>query len=219
MKAQTGLIIHREQEEYLGRLLPERDLLLQEMERFAGEHGIPIADPEVATFLEITVRAIRAERILEVGTAIGYADIFMARAISSQGRVITIDTNAEMIAKAKAYLKRAGLQDRMEFHKGPALTVIPTLEGPFDLVYLDAVKEEYRDYLDLALPLMGTGGIVVCDNVLWRGQVASGRLVAEQYRRSTEALRDFNSYLVNHPQLLTQILPVGDGLAYGVKVT
>ncbi|WP_337286332.1 O-methyltransferase [Candidatus Methylomirabilis sp.] len=218
MKAQIGLIIHREQEEYLGRLLHERDPLLQEMERFAGEHGVPIADPEVAIFLEITVRAIRAERVLEVGTAIGYADIFMARAISSQGRVITIDTNAEMIAKAKAYLKRAGLQDRVEFHKGPALTVIPTLEGPFDLVYLDAVKEEYRDYLDLALPLMRIGGVVVCDNVLWRGQVATGRLFGEQYRRSTEALRGFNDYFVRHPQLLAQILPVGDGLAYGVKV-
>ncbi|MBZ0159721.1 MAG: O-methyltransferase [bacterium] len=218
MKAQIGLIIHREQEEYLGRLLHERDPLLQEMERFAGEHGVPIADPEVAIFLEITVQAIRAERVLEVGTAIGYADIFMARAISSQGRVITIDTNAEMIAKAKAYLKRAGLQDRVEFHKGPALTVIPTLEGPFDLVYLDAVKEEYRDYLDLALPLMRIGGVVVCDNVLWRGQVATGRLFGEQYRRSTEALRGFNDYFVRHPQLLAQILPVGDGLAYGVKV-
>ena len=218
MKAQVGLIIHREQEEYLGRLLPERELLLQEMERFAGEHGIPIADPEVATFLEITVRAIQAKRVLEVGTAIGYADIFMARAMSSQGRVVTIDISAEMIGKAKAYVKRAGLEDQVEFHKGPALTVIPTLEGPFDLVYLDAVKEEYRDYLDLALPLMRTGGIIVCDNVLWRGQVASGRLLAEQYRRSTEALRGFNNYLVNHPQLLAQILPVGDGLAYGVKV-
>lgn len=219
MKAEVGLIIHWKQEEYLEGLLPKRDLLLQEMERFADEHGIPIADPEVATFLEMTVRAILAKRVLEVGTAIGYADIFMARAISPQGRVVTIDTNAEMIAKAKAYVKRAGLEDQVEFHKGPALTVIPTLEGPFDLVYLDAVKEEYRDYLDLALPLMRTGGIVVCDNVLWRGQVASGRLVTEQYRRSTEALRGFNDYLVHHPQFLAQILPVGDGLAYGVKVT
>lgn len=219
MKAQVGLIIHSEQEEYLERLLPGRDLLLQEMERYAEANGIPIADPEVATFLEITVRAIRAERVLEVGTAIGYADIFMARAMSPQGRVVTIDISAEMIGKAKAYVKRTGLEDYVEFHEGPALAVIPILEGPFDLVYLDAVKEEYRDYLDLALPLMETGGIVVCDNVLWRGQVAGGRLLGEQYRSSTEALRGFNEYFTYHPQLLAQILPVGDGLAYGVKVT
>lgn len=219
MKAQVGLIIHQEQESYLERLLPERDLLLREMECFADEHGIPIADPEVATFLEITVLAIRAERVLEVGTAIGYADIFMARAMSPHSKVVTIDISAEMVGKAKAYMKRAGLEDRVEFHEGPALTVIPTLDGPFDLVYLDAVKEEYRDYLDLALPLMRTGGVVVCDNVLWRGQVASDRLFGEQYRRSTEALRDFNDYFARHPQFLAQILPVGDGLAFGVKVT
>ncbi|MBZ0169524.1 O-methyltransferase [Candidatus Methylomirabilis lanthanidiphila] len=218
MKAQVGLIIHQEQEDYLERLLPERDLLLREMERFADAHGIPIADPEVAMFLEITTRAIRATRVLEVGTAIGYADIFMARAMAPQGRVVTIDTNTEMIEKAKAYVKRAGLEDRVEFHEGPALTVIPTLDGPFDLVYLDAVKGEYRGYLDLALPLIRVGGVVVCDNVLWRGQVASGRLFDEQYRQSTEALRGFNDYFVHHPQMLAQILPLGDGLAYSVKV-
>lgn len=218
MKAQAGLIIHQEQEAYLERLLPERGLLLREMERFADEQGIPIADPEVATFLEITVRAIGAKRVLEVGTAIGYADIFMARAMSPQGKVVTIDISTEMIGKAREYVKRAGLADQVEFHMGPALTVIPTLTGLFDLVYLDAVKQEYRDYLDLALPLMRTGGVVVCDNVLWRGQVASSQAPTTQYRHPTEALRSFNDYFVHHPQLLAQILPVGDGLAYGVKV-
>jgi predicted O-methyltransferase YrrM len=219
VKDQVGLIVRQEQEEYLERLLPARDPLLREMERFAREHGIPIADPEVATFLEITVRAVRAKRVLEVGTAIGYADIFMARAMSPAGRVVTIDSSNEMIGKAKEYVKRAGREDRVEFHNGPALTVIPTLDGPFDLVYLDAVKEEYRAYLDLALPLTRVGGVFICDNVLWKGQVANGRFLAEYYRRSTEALRSFNDYFVHHPQLLAQILPLGDGLAYAVKVS
>jgi predicted O-methyltransferase YrrM len=218
MKDQVGLIIHREQEEYLGRLLPNRDGLLAEMERYAEENGVPIADPEVVMFLEITVHAIRAKRVLEVGTAIGYADIFMARGMSPGGMVVTIDVSDDMIGKAREYVKRAGLQDRVAFHKGPAVTVIPRLEGPFDLVYLDAVKEEYRAYLDLALPLTRAGGVFVCDNVLWKGQVARASLLADYYRRSTEALRGFNDYFVHHPQLLAQVLPVGDGLAYGVKV-
>jgi caffeoyl-CoA O-methyltransferase len=218
MKDRIGLIIREDQEEYLERLLPGRDLLLADMERYADQHGVPIADPEVATFLEITVRAIQARRVLEVGTAIGYADIFMARAMPPDGKIITIDVSDEMIGKAREYVKRAGLEDRVEFHKGPALTVIPTLDGPFDLVYLDAVKEEYRAYLDLALPLTRVGGVFVCDNVLWKGQVASGKLLADHYRRSTEALRSFNDYFVHHPNLRAQILPVGDGLAYGVKV-
>ncbi len=218
MKDRVGLIVRQDQEEYLERLLPKRDRLLVEMERYAEQHGVPIADPEVATFLEIAVRAVQANRVLEVGTAIGYADIFMARAMSPDGKVVTIDTSDEMIGRAREYVKRAGLEDRVEFHKGPALTVIPTLDGPFDLVYLDAVKEEYRAYLDLALPLTRVGGVFVCDNVLWKGQVASGRLLGDHYRQSTEALRSFNDYFIHHPQLLAQILPVGDGLAYGVKV-
>ena len=218
MKGQIGLIIHQEQEEYLEGLLPKRDQLLLEMERFAGQNGVPIADPEVATFLEITVRAINAKRALEVGTAIGYADVFMARAMARDGKIVTIDVSDDMIGEAREYVKRAGLEDRVEFHKGPALTVIPTLHGPFDLVYLDAVKEEYGAYLDLALPLTRVGGVFVCDNVLWKGQVASGRLLTDRYRPSTEALRAFNHSFVHHPQLLAQILPVGDGLAYGVKV-
>jgi predicted O-methyltransferase YrrM len=218
MKDQVGLIIHREQEEYLERLLPKRDGLLAEMERYAEENGVPIADPEVAMFLEVTVRAIRAKQVLEVGTAIGYADIFMARGMSPGGMLVTIDVNDDMIGKAREYVKRAGLEDRVAFHKGPALTVIPTLQGPFDLVYLDAVKEEYRAYLDLALPLARVGGVFVCDNVLWKGQVARGSLLADYYRHSTEALRGFNDYFVHHPQLLAQVLPVGDGLAYGIRV-
>jgi predicted O-methyltransferase YrrM len=218
MKDRVGLIIHAEQERYLERLLPERDHLLREMERYAEAHGIPIADPEVATFLAITVRAIRATRILEVGTAIGYADIVMARAMPDRGTVVTIDVSDEMLGKAREYVTRAGVEARVEFCKGPALAVIPTLRGPFDLVYLDAVKEEYPRYLDLALPLTRVGGVFVCDNVLWRGQVASGRLLADAFRSSTESLRRFNEYFVHHPQLLAQILPLGDGLAYGVKV-
>jgi len=218
MKDRAGLIIHREQEEYLERLLPDRDPLLREMERFAEEHGVPIADPEVATFLEITVRATQASRVLEVGTAIGYADIFMARAMSLGGTVVTIDISGEMIARASDYVKRAGLEGRVEFRRGPALSVIPTLEGPFDLVYLDAVKEEYRAYLDLALPLMRIGGVFVCDNVLWKGQVAARRLRTDHYLGSADALRGFNDYFVHHPQLLAQILSVGDVLVYGEKV-
>ncbi len=101
MKDRVGLIIHEEQEKYLEGLAPKRDSLLAEMERYADEHDIPIADPEVATFLEITTRSILAKRVLEVGTAIGYAAIFMARALQPDGRVVTIDVSDEMIGRAR----------------------------------------------------------------------------------------------------------------------
>jgi caffeoyl-CoA O-methyltransferase len=217
MKAKLDAIIQREQAEYLDRLLPASDPLLAEMESYAVEHRVPIADREVSLFLEITARSIGAKRALECGMAIGYSVIHLLRGIQDGGRVVTIDPSDEMIAAAERYLNRAGLRDRVDIHKGYALEVIPQLNETFDLLFIDAVKEEYRGYLDLALPKLHTGGVVICDNLLWGGQVA-GEIRSEDQQSSTEALREFNQYLVNHPQLRAQVLAVGDGLGYGVKI-
>ena len=217
MKAKLDAILHREQAEYLDGLLPPSDDLLAEMERYAAEHNVPIADREVASFLEITARAINAKRALECGMAIGYSVIHLLRGMSADGRIVTIDPSDEMIAAAKGYFNRAGIAERVQIEIGYALDVIPQLDETFDLVFLDAVKEEYQGYLDLTLPKLRTGGVVICDNLLWGGRVA-GRNETEDYKTSTEALREFNPYFVNHPQLRAVVLPVGDGLGYGVKI-
>jgi predicted O-methyltransferase YrrM len=218
MKARLDAIIQREQAEYLDNLLPPSDGLRAEMEAYAAEHRVPIADREVARFLEITARAIRARRALECGMAIGYSVIHLARGMTDDGLVITIDPSDEMIKAAEGYLARAGLRDRAQIEKGYALEVIPRLNETFDLIFLDAVKEEYRGYLDLALPKLRTGGVVLCDNLLWGGQVA-GEIRSPDQKPSTEALREFNQYFVNHPQLRAEVLAVGDGLGYGVKIS
>ncbi|HYN83785.1 MAG TPA: O-methyltransferase [Pyrinomonadaceae bacterium] len=217
MKARIDAIIRREQAEYLERIAPASTGVVEEMERHAEEHRVPIADREVAKFLEITARAINARRALEVGTAIGYGALHLARAMGDEGRVTTIDTSEEMIARASSYLSRAGLLDRVRFEHGPALEVIPRLTETFDLVYIDAVKEEYAGYLDLALPLLREGGVVIVDNLLWGGQVA-GEIRDPSQTASTQALREFNQLFVRHPRLTAVVLSVGDGLGYGVKV-
>jgi predicted O-methyltransferase YrrM len=218
MKAKLDAIIQREQAEYLDQLLPKSDDLLAEMEAYAAEHRVPIADREVALFLEITARTMNAKRALECGMAIGYSVIHLLRGMGSDGRVVTIDPSDDMIKAAEGYLSRAGLRDRVDINKGYALEVIPRLEGSFDLLFIDAVKEEYRGYLDLALPKLRVGGVVICDNLLWGGQVA-GAIRSDDQKPSTEALREFNEYFVNHPQLRAQVLAVGDGLGYGVKIS
>src|SRR5437870_4726081 len=217
MKARIDAILHREQAEYLDSLLPPSEGLMAEMESYAAEHRIPIADREVALFLEITARAIGAKRALECGMAIGYSVIHLLRGMPDDGQVITIDPSDEMIKAAEGYLTRAGLRARAQIKKGYALEVIPQLNETFDLVFIDAVKEEYRGYLDLSLPKLRSGGVVISDNLLWGGQVA-GQISSPDQKSSTEALRDFNRYFVNHPQLRAEVLPVGDGLGYGVKV-
>jgi predicted O-methyltransferase YrrM len=217
MKARLDAILKTEQAEYLDRLLPASDGLLAEMESYAADHSVPIADREVALFLEITARAINARRALECGMAIGYSVIHLLRGMGDDGRVVTIDPSDEMISRASDYLTRAGLRERVQIEKGFALEVIPHLKDTFDLLFIDAVKQEYRGYLDLALPKLPAGGVVICDNLLWGGQVA-GEIRSEDQKISTEALREFNQYFVNHPQLRSEVLPVGDGLGYAVKV-
>lgn len=213
MKAKLDAIIQREQAEYLDQLLTQADPLLAEMEAYAAEHKVPIADREVARFLEITARASGAQKVLEIGMAIGYSVVHLARGVGAQGTVVTIEPNEEMIRAASGFLKRAGVLDRVEIERGEALEVMPTLEETFDLLFIDAVKEEYSQYLDLGLQRLRTGGVVIVDNLLWGGKVAG-----DDKESSTVALRAFNHYFLNHPQLLAEVLPVGDGLGYAVKL-
>jgi predicted O-methyltransferase YrrM len=214
MKAKLDAIIQQDQAEYLDGLLTQKDPLLAEMEAYAAEHRVPIADREVSRFIEITARITGARKALEIGMAIGYSVVHLARGMGEQGRVVTIDPSDEMINAATGYLKRAGLLDRVEIKRGKALEVMPSLDETFDLLFIDALKEEYSRYLDLGLPRLRTGGVVIVDNLLWGGKVASG-----DTESSTVALREFNSYFMNHPQLIAEVLPVGDGLGYAVKTS
>jgi predicted O-methyltransferase YrrM len=213
MKARLDAILQRDQAEYLERLLPQTDRLLTEMEAYAAQHRVPIADREVAAFIEITARSSGAKRALEIGMAIGYSVIHLARGMGEGSLVVTIEPNEEMINAASGYLQRAGLADRARIERGKALDVLPRLDEPFDLLFIDAVKEEYKQYLDLGLKRLRSGGVVIVDNLLWGGKVAGHDAEA-----STIALREFNVYFVNHPQLRSVVLPVGDGLGYAVKV-
>src|SRR5215212_1965924 len=214
MKAKLDAIIQPEQAEYLDQLLTQPDSLLAEMEEYAAEHRVPIADREVARFVEITARISGARKALEIGMAIGYSVVHLARGMGENGVVVTIEPSDEMISAATGYLKRAGLLERVEIERGKALEVMPHLEETFDLLFIDAVKEEYSHYLDLGLQRLRTGGVVIVDNLLWGGKVAGN-----DTETSTVALREFNRYFMNHPQLLAEVLPVGDGLGYGVKIS
>jgi caffeoyl-CoA O-methyltransferase len=215
MKARPDAIIQREQADYLDRLIAQSDSLLLEMEAYGAEHRVPSADREVARFVEITAQAIKARRALEIGMAIGYTTIHLARAVGEDGLVITIDPNEEMITAADGYLERAGLRDRVRIERGKALEVIPRLRETFDLIFIDALKDEYGGYLELSLPRLRTGGVVIVDNLLWGGKVAADPASED---RDTAALQKFNEHFIQSPRLKALVLSVGDGLGYAVKI-
>jgi caffeoyl-CoA O-methyltransferase len=215
MKHGIGKILRPGQEEYLGSLLPPRDPILREMEAMAAADDVPISDPEVGKLLGLLARSLGARRILELGTAIGYGTLCLARG-SDQARVVTIDLDPARLATAREFLERAGVLERVELLEGKALDLLPQLVGPFDLVYVDAVKTEYRRYLDLVLPRLRVGGLVLLDNLLWKGRVAEPPEDGPDDEQA-EALRAFNGYLMMHPQLQSLVLPLGDGLGIATK--
>jgi len=217
MKHGLGKILRLEQEEYLARILPPRDPILREMEEIGAREEIPVSDPEVGKLLSILVRATGARRILEIGTAIGYSTLCLARG-SEEAHVVTIDIDPERQARARAFLARAGVAERVEMVTGAALDILAKLSGPFDFAYIDAVKTEYRRYLDLILPILKVGGTIVADNLLWSGAVARPpEDDDEPDDENTEAIRAFNPYFMIHPQLNATIMAVGDGVGLATK--
>jgi predicted O-methyltransferase YrrM len=211
MKDRADAILQRVQAQYLDSILPPRDALLGRIEEYAAENGQPIADPEVAQLMRVLLRARKPKRVLEVGTNIGYSVIVMGRELDDDATLETIEIDQGTLSVAKGFVKEAELRCGVVFHRGAALEVIPKLEGIFDFVFIDCVKTEYEQYLDGILPKMRSGGVIVCDNLLWKGQVASGF-----HDSSTDALRAFNQRIATDERLLTTILPVGDGTGISI---
>jgi predicted O-methyltransferase YrrM len=219
VKNASDAIIGAAQATYLEAIEPARDALLAEMEQYAKDRRQPISDPEVASLLAITARACGAKRIVEVGTNIGYGAIVLARAAGPDARVVTLELNAETVKIARGYVARAGLEDRVEVREGDAIASLEQIAGEpdeIDLVYIDCVKEDYSRYLELVAPKLSPRGVILADNVLWRGLVAATDVPASEKVR-VEALRAFNRALVSHPLLRAVVLPLGAGGGYAVR--
>ncbi|HEX8252979.1 MAG TPA: O-methyltransferase [Thermoanaerobaculia bacterium] len=211
MKERIDAIIRRNQAEYLDSLLPTRDALLEQMEKFAEEHGHPIADPEVAQLMRVLLRIKCPRRVLEVGTNIGYSVIVIGRECDPDAVVETIEIDHNTLTTARRFVGEAALPCRVVFHEGEALDVLPRLTGPFDFVFIDCVKTEYGDYLDALMPKLERGAVIVCDNLLWKGRVAAG-----EHDAATDALRAFNERITFDSRLITSVIAVGDGTGVSV---
>jgi predicted O-methyltransferase YrrM len=155
-------------------------------------------------FLEFLVRATGARRVLELGTFTGYSSLSMARGLPEGGRIISCDVNEETNAIARRYAEEAGVADRIEYRLGPALDSIAELDGPFDLVFIDADKENYRNYYDAVLPKVAPNGLILADNAL-----RNGRVLDED---SGEPMQAFNDHVMSDPRVECVLLTVRDGM-------
>jgi caffeoyl-CoA O-methyltransferase len=183
------------------------------LERLAEETRAKTTAPEMMVgplegrFLAFLVRALRAKRVLEVGTFTGYSSICMASALPDGGRIVTLDVNEETTEVARRYATEAGVVDRIDYRVGPASETLAELEGPFDLIFIDADKSGYVDYYEAALPLLAADGLIVADNVLW-----SGRVAREPEDDSTRAIQRFNDHVRADDRVERVMLTVRDGM-------
>ena len=214
-----GLIVPDTVERYLATLNRQSDPLLQELGRMGQEEDLPLIDAEVGALLRVLALACGARRILEIGTAIGYSGIWLAGALPPGGRLITIDIDPDRARRAHDNFARARLADRVEVRVGDAADIVPTLDGPFDLVYQDGKKELYSPLLDPLVERLRRGGLLVTDNVLWDGEVVPGYInPPRRDAESTRTIAEYNERLVAHPALVTSIVPLRDGVAIAVKI-
>jgi predicted O-methyltransferase YrrM len=188
-----------------------------ELEQHGLREGIPIVDRAAGRLLSVLVHCMQANRILELGTAYGYSTLWMALALPPAGHIWTIDPDIERTEVAAAYFRRAGVQDRVEVINQPALEVLDWFpQRNLDIVFIDALKTEYEDYLTVVVPMLKRSGIVVVDNLLWGGQAAARASARDD--ADTRAIRGFNKAFLSHPQLDATILPIGDGIGIGARV-
>jgi predicted O-methyltransferase YrrM len=210
-------IILSNQLEYLSSFRKKSDSLLEEMEAFAVEHNVPILSWQSADFLEQLVLVKEPKRVLELGTAIAYSSIRIARNLNGKSVIHTIEKSADNISVAKDFIARSGLVAKIKLLEGDAINVMPQLKKKYDLIFLDADKEDYKRLFDYSLVLLRKGGLLVVDNLLWHGYAATTR-VPSQYKESTNHIREFNSLFMNQPNLKSSIIPIGDGIGLGVKI-
>jgi predicted O-methyltransferase YrrM len=213
-----GQIVPDAVERYLASLNRVSDPVLQDIAREGLDRNLPLVDAEVGALLRVLAMAVRATRILEIGTAIGYSGIWMAGALPESGMLLTMEVDEQRVREARDNFKRAGLAERVNVISGNARLLLAKVSGPFDLIFQDGDKLMYGPMLNRLVDLLRPGGLLVTDNVLWDGDVVPG-FGAHKHTNpaDAEAIAAYNEQIHNHPALVTSIVPLRDGVAISVK--
>lgn len=187
--------------------------LLREIEEYADQNDVPIINKINSAILIDTVTKNQPKSILEIGTAIGYSALLMAQFMPTEGKIVTIEQDAARIDIAYDFIARANMSERIQLLDGDASNILLQIEGTFDMVFIDAAKGQYLDYLTKIMDNLSDGAIVVADNVLFRGMVMSEEPPLKRYRTIVKRLREYLDFVSHDPRFSTTIHYEGDGLA------
>ncbi len=202
---------------YLRDTMPKSEGQLLEMEKYAKANEVPISQPESIRLIEVLLKLMGAKRILEVGTAIGYSAIRMARA--SNASVVTVELSEEMANLAEKNIKEAGLAGKIKLIRGDGKEVLSQMEGEgiFDVIFVDAAKGQYMELFPYCKKLLRSGGLLISDNILYKGMTATDELVVRRKITIVRRLRAYLEMLKENKEFATSIVPIGDGVALSFK--
>ena len=202
---------------YLETTHPQPHPLLLELEQHGRKDGVAVVSRETGRLLSTLVAGMQASRILEVGTGYGYSTLWMAFAQPRMGKIWTVETDTQRTDVALSYFKRAGEDDYIEIFNTPALELLENFpHRNLDIVFIDANLGEYRTYLDLVVPMLKLSGLVVVDDCLLGGRVASGT-AGDEGDPDVRTMREFDRYFLERTDLDATILPLGDGTGIGAR--
>ncbi len=199
--------------EYLKNTVKAESEYLEELYIYARENHIPVIQKEAGRFLGFMVATIGAERILEIGTAIGYSAMLMYDASDKKAHITTIERDEEMFLNARINIKKYGAKENIKTVFGDAEEELDKISGTFDMIFIDAAKGQSGVFFDKCLSKIKKGGLIITDNVLYGGMIASDELSSKKHRTITHKMRDFLKMLSNTENLDTAIIPIGDGMA------
>lgn len=204
---------------YIREKTVQKDEFLRGLEKYAEENRIPIVEPETARLLSVITKLIRPERILEVGCAIGYSSILMSRSLAEGGKILTLEYNPDMVRTARENVRKAGLEETINVVEADAKDYLAYIDEDeiFDMIFLDGPKAHYLYMLDDAVRLLKKGGLLISDNILFKGMTADDEHFARRKVTIIHRLREYIDALMSHPQLETSILSQGDGVTISVK--
>lgn len=183
------------------------------IEREANQAGVPIIPHETAVFLQFLLGQMKPKQILEIGAAIGFSSSLMAQFVGEEGHVTTIDRFDVMIRKAKETYQRLGLENKVTLLEGQAADILPTLEGPYDFIFMDSAKSKYIEFLPECLRLLRTGGVLMVDDVFQAGTILQPiEEIPKNQRTIHRKLNQFLDTVMTHPALTSTLIPLGDGV-------
>jgi predicted O-methyltransferase YrrM len=183
------------------------------MEDYACQRDIPIIQAGGARLLVETVKKNRPKRILEIGTAIGYSTLLIAKAMAEDGEIVTLEQDPGRLKTAGDYFLKAGVENKIRLINGDAGKLLDELDGVFDLVFIDAAKGQYLHYLQKVIPKLAAGAVVIADNVLFRGWVLTPAAAPRRFKTIVKRLRQYIEFICNDSCFISEIYEAGDGLA------